>query len=385
MYRADDYSQGGQYFDEQWPLEEAEERGEPTEFQKALPWLLPTAGLGAWCLWRYLNREPAYSLRGKNVLITGGSRGLGLLLAREAHRQGARVAICARDAEELDRAYDDLASAGAHVLAIPCDVTQQAEVTAMVNEVLRRWGRIDVLINNAGIIAVGPVETMTLEDFEQAMAVNFWGPLYTIHAALPAMRRRRAGRIVNISSIGGKVSVPHLLPYSASKFALTGFSEGLRSEVADVGIVVTTVCPGLMRTGSPRNATFKSRHEEEYAWFKLSDSLPLLSMSAERAARQIIAACRNGEAEVVLSLPAKLAVKFHDLFPGTTTDLLGLVDHFLPGPGGVGTAPVLGKYSESGWSKNVLTALTDRAAEQNNQIAPDEAATAAACGLDPPK
>src|SRR5918912_3423887 len=129
---------------------------------------------------------------------------------------------------------------------------------------------------------------MTLEDFEQAMAVHFWGPLYATLAVLPQMRARRDGRIVNISSIGGKVSVPHLVPYSASKFALAGLSDGLRAELSKENVIVTTVCPGLMRTGSPRNATFKGKHRDEYAWFSISDALPLTSMSAERAARQII-------------------------------------------------------------------------------------------------
>src|SRR6185503_4123757 len=122
-------------------------------------------------------------------------------------------------------------------------------------------------------------------------------------AVLPEMRARREGRIVNITSIGGKISVPHLLPYSASKFALVGLSEGLRAELAKDGIVVTTICPGLMRTGSPRNATFKGQHRAEYAWFSIGDSLPVTAMSADRAARQILTACKRGEAEVVLSVP----------------------------------------------------------------------------------
>src|SRR5205085_11782954 len=138
---------------------------------------------------------------------------------------------------------------------------------------------------------------------EEVMKVHFWAPLHTTLAALPEMRQRRDGRIVNISSIGGKVSVPHLLPYSASKFALTGWSEGLRSELLKDGIYVTTVCPGLMRTGSPRNALFKGKNEAEYAWFSISDALPIVSMSAKRAAQQIVDAAARGAAEVVLSRP----------------------------------------------------------------------------------
>src|SRR5262249_29078614 len=143
-------------------------------------------------------------------------------------------------------------------------------------------------VNNAGIIQVGPMETMTLADYQEAMRVHYWGPLYTALAVLPQMKQRRAGRIVNITSIGGKVAVPHLLPYVGSKFALVGLSEGLRAELMKDGILVTTVVPGLMRTGSPRNAFFKGQNEAEYAWFKIGDSIPVLTTSAERAARRIV-------------------------------------------------------------------------------------------------
>jgi NAD(P)-dependent dehydrogenase (short-subunit alcohol dehydrogenase family) len=323
-------------------------------------------------VWLVRRVSSTYDLRNKNVLITGSSRGLGLVLARELAHQGARVAICAREQDELDRAFDELSRRGATVVAVPCDLTDEHQVRALVEEVRTRLGAMDVLINNAGIIGVGPLETMTLADFEEAMRSNFWSSLYAIDAVLPEMRRRRQGRIVNITSIGGKISVPHLLPYDASKFALVGLSEGLRAELKRDGIVVTTICPGLMRTGSPRNAGFKGQHRAEYAWFSIGDSLPFFSMSAERAARQIIAALKRGSAEVVLTIPAKCAAAFHGLFPGLTTDILGLVNRFLPGPGGVGTQKVLGKESESFWSPSWLTAPTDRAAERNNEVGPDE-------------
>ncbi|MBV9958807.1 MAG: SDR family NAD(P)-dependent oxidoreductase [Acidobacteria bacterium] len=330
---------------------------------------LAAAGLGALLAARaVVRRWREFDFKGKTALITGGSRGLGLVLAREAARQGARVAICARDAEELERARADLKARGASVLAVPCDVTQRVQVNELVESVRERFGGIDVLINNAGVIQVGPVEVMTLEDYEEAMRVHFWGPLYTMLAVLPLMRARRGGRIVNISSIGGKISVPHLVPYSASKFALVGLSQGLRAELQKDGIVVTTVCPGLMRTGSPRNATFKGQHRAEYAWFSISDSLPATSMSAERAASQIIEACRRGDAEVVLSIQAQLAVKFHGLFPGLTADLLGIVNRLLPAPGGIGRRRAKGKDSESAVSPSLLTALTEAAARKNNEV-----------------
>src|SRR6185437_5452371 len=230
-----------------------------------------------------------------------------------------------------------------------------------------RFGAVDVLVNNAGVIQVGPIEVMTHEDFELAMQAHFWGPLNTIMAALPGMRQRRSGRIVNISSIGGKVSVPHLVPYSASKFALVGLSKGLRAELMKDGIAVTTVCPGLMRTGSPRNAEFKGQHRMEYAWFSISDALPLLTVSAENAARQIVRACKRGQAELVISVPAKIAVLFDALFPEATAGMLAAVNQFLPEAGGVGTQRMKGRDSASAWSPSWLTTLNEEAALRNNE------------------
>jgi short-subunit dehydrogenase len=331
--------------------------------------LMAAAGAAGLCAVRAIFRKAGeYRLRDRVVLITGGSRGLGLVMARELAREGAPIAICARDVEELNRARDELDTLGANVLAVPCDVTDRQLVEEMARSVREYFGQIDVLINNAGVIEVGPMEVMTIEDYEKAMKTHFWGPLYTVLAVLPEMRLRGEGRIVNIASIGGKISVPHLLPYSASKFALVGFSEGLRAELKKDGVVVTTVCPGLMRTGSPVNATFKGQHRAEYAWFTISDSLPVTSMAAERAARQIIRAFKRGDAEVILSIQAKAAALFHGIFPGLTADMLGLVNRLLPGPGGIGEASARGYESESDLAPSWLTALSDRAAMRNNEI-----------------
>ena len=309
-----------------------------------------------------------YDLRDKTVLITGGSRGLGLVMAREFARHGSRLALCARDKEELERARIDLENFGGEVMVVRCDVTNKREVNDMVAAVIQHFGSIDVLVNNAGVIQVGPLEVMTEEDFEQAMQAHFWAPLHTIMAVLPSMRQRKSGRIVNISSIGGKVAVPHLVPYSASKFALVGLSKGLHVELMKDGISVTTVCPGLMRTGSPRNAEFKGQHRFEYAWFSISDALPLLTVSAENAARQIVRACKRGQAELVISIPAKIAVLFEELFPEAMSQMLGVVNQLLPGPGGVGTQNVKGKQSTSSWSPSWLTTLNDEAAVRNNEV-----------------
>jgi short-subunit dehydrogenase len=331
--------------------------------------LLAGAGVGALLGVRAaLRKWREFDFNGRTVLITGGSRGLGLVLARELARAGARLSICARDPQELERARADLVRRGAEVLAFPCDVTDRAQVQEWVRLSEERLGGVDVLINNAGVIQVGPVEVMTLADYEEAMRIHFWAPLYTTLAVLPAMRRRRHGRIVNVSSIGGKIGVPHLAPYSASKFALVGLSEALRAELEKDGIVVTTVCPGLMRTGSPQNAIFKGQHRAEYAWFSISDSLPVSTIQAERAARQIIAGCKRGDAEVILSIQAVVAIKFHQLFPELSADIRGLVNRLLPAAGGIGQRRAKGRDSRSELSPSWLTALGDEAAKRNNEI-----------------
>jgi NAD(P)-dependent dehydrogenase (short-subunit alcohol dehydrogenase family) len=314
---------------------------------------------------RYLRR---YDFRGRTALVTGGSRGLGLLLARRLAAAGARVAICGTHADELERARAELARGGRDVLGLTCDVTDRSAVERLVAAVREAWGPVDVLINNAGVIQVGPHEEMTLNDYQEAMNVHYWGPLYSTLAVLPDMQRLRSGRIINIASIGGILSVPHLLPYCASKFALVGLSEGFRAALPSDGIYVTTVCPGLMRTGSTLHAQFKGQNEAEYAWFSVSASAPFLSMSAERAADQILRACRESRAHAVLSLPAKAASLVHGIAPGISGDTLSWADRLLPSSGGIGTERASGLESRPRWLPSFLTRGSDRAAARNNQL-----------------
>jgi short-subunit dehydrogenase len=260
-----------------------------------------------------------------------------------------------------------LVGMGADVIAVSCDVTDRDSVSRLLQDVEQRMGPVDVLINNAGVIEVGPAETMSVADYEEAMATNFWGMLYPTLAVLPAMRARRTGRIVNITSIGGKLGIPHLVPYSASKFAAVGFSQGLRAEVAPAGIKVITVCPGLMRTGSPRNAIFRGQHQSEYAWFSISDALPGLSISAESAARRILAACRRGDAEVLFPLSTRVAAIAGALAPGMTAKALSVVDRLLPDAGKSPRGRRTGAESQSWLSPSWLTRLGDRAAHEYNQ------------------
>lgn len=334
---------------------------------------LGALGVGGYLAWRAL--QPRYSFRHRIVLITGGSRGLGLVMARHLAAAGARLGLMARDQDELDHVAFELRSRGISVAVTAGDVKNRADVRRFVQESRRALGPIDVLINDAGVIGVGPLGEMTEDDFETAMRTHFWGALYTTLEVLPEMKARRQGRVVNITSIGGKIAVPHMLPYTASKFAAVGLSEGLRAELAHHGITVTTVCPGLLRTGSHLNAEFKGRHTEEYAWFALANAVPGLSMSAERAARKILDACARGDAEVVLTWPAKLAVVAHGFAPGFVSDAMALInEHILPAPGGVGRQRVKGRDSRS-LLPDALTVLSDRAAAANNELGETPMAT----------
>ncbi len=335
--------------------------------------LLVAAGLGAATVVgarAIARRNRRIELGGKTAIVTGGSRGLGLVLGRELVDEGVRVALFARTAADLAAAKADLQRRGGVAEAFVCDVSDQEQVNGAVHQAKQALGPIDLLFNVAGIIEVGPLDAMTEEDFRRSMDINCWGILHTTLAVLPGMRERRFGRIVNIASIGGKRAVPHMLPYAASKFAAVGLSNGLRAELAKDGILVSTICPSLMRTGSPRNATFKGQHRKEYAWFSIGDSLPIASMDARTAARQTIDACRHGDGEVVLRNPLNIGVPLQSLFPGLTRDALALANRLLPEMGGIGKESAYGYESFSEWSPSILTTLTEEAAERNNEMRP---------------
>lgn len=313
--------------------------------------------------WRRRN-----ALQQQVVLITGSSRGLGLALAEAFARQGARVILCARRAKPLELARQQLAAQGADVLALPCDVRDCDQVQHLIEQGIAHFGRIDILVNNAGIITVGPIHTMTLDDYRASMDTMFWGTVYTTLAVLPSMRAQGRGKIVNITSIGGKVSVPHLLPYSCAKFAVLGFSEGLHAELAAEGIDVTTIVPGLMRTGSHLHAAMKGQRQQEYMLFGLLATLPFTATRTAHAARRIVSATKLGAAEIIITPQAQLISWLHGLFPATTTRLFGLVDRTLPQADERASESLSGRDSRSllgAW----LTQWGEPAAHTYNQYA----------------
>jgi short-subunit dehydrogenase len=338
-----------------------------------LLFLFGIAAGGAWAVARRLGRV---ELRGKVAIVTGGSRGLGLVLARELGRRGMRVVVCARDEEELERARASLAAEGIDATALPVDVTDTDGMAGMVADVEENIGPVDLLVNNAGIIQVGPSEAMNLDDYRRAMDVMFWGALNGAEAVLPRMRARRRGTIVNVTSIGAAVGIPHLAPYDAAKFALRGWSEALGAEQARHGIAIVTVVPGLMRTGSFGHALVKGKRYAEASLFSLMASLPLLTTSAERAAHRIVRAVEHGERFVVVGAPAKLLRIVHSLAPGGVVRVLGVLNRLLPPPdeGARDTMPLPGEIFRRGFARSILTALGDRAAKKYNEEPEPESA-----------
>ncbi|MGK4003110.1 SDR family NAD(P)-dependent oxidoreductase [Sorangium sp. So ce1036] len=341
------------------------------------PVLFTAAALGAVALARTAVRAlRRIDLRGRVVVITGGSRGLGLLLAEEFGRLGARVAIAARDAEALDRAAQRLRARGVEVHAEARDLGDRAAAEAFIDGVARAFGRIDVLVNNAGVIQVAPMRDLRVEELEEAMRSNHWSAVYTTLRALPHLDEQgRAARIVNVVSIGGRVAVPHLLGYNASKFAMMGFSESIQAELSHGGARgprVTTVIPGPMRTGSIYNAEFGGSRQREFGWFGLASSIPIATIDARRAARRVVAAAREGRAEVKLGLSAHLLSWAHGVAPQTTARLMGWLNALLPpARGGAGTTR--GRDLRAPLQSSVLLRLSNEAARRNNEAPPEAA------------
>jgi NAD(P)-dependent dehydrogenase (short-subunit alcohol dehydrogenase family) len=289
------------------------------------------AASGALFGWWASRRLRGKSLRGRVAVVTGGTRGLGLRIATLLAEAGCPLAICARSPHEVKEAGLRLAGYGTSVMARSVDVSDPVAMGAFIDEVETHFGRIDILVNNAGIIQAGPLEDMTLADFRQALATDFWGVVYGSLAALPGMRKRGGGTIVNVTSIGGEVSVPHLLPYSCAKAAARAFSEGLTAELGQSGIDVVTVVPWLMRTGSIPFVYFKGRQDEEHAMFA-AGQLPVISVDADRAARRIVRAIERGEARVTIGVLAKLAREAHAIAPGLLSRLFGKLRRYMPAP-----------------------------------------------------
>ena len=334
---------------------------------RASLWAL--AGAGAWAGARALRSRRAVSFDGQTVVVSGGSRGLGLMLARRFAGEGARLALLARTDDDLEAAAAELRGRGAEVHIVACDVSDREDVEKAVLEVVELLGPPSVLVHDAGIIQAGPQEHMTEADYRDALGVHFWGAYYLTEAVRPHLPRDGSARIGYVSSFAGRVAVPHLGPYSMSKHALVGYADAMRAELAADGVRVTTITPGPLRTGSHVNATFKGDHEKEYAWFAAGDANPLLSMDGDRAADAVLEAVRHGDPALTLTVAAKLGAVLDGVAPGAVASLMKVADRLLPSAvGPEGDEKQTGWESFSAVAPSPITHPADKEVVPNNEL-----------------
>jgi short-subunit dehydrogenase len=296
-------------------------------------------------------------------------------MAQHFAREGATLVLLARSGEQLARAAESLRSCarGAVVQTIECDVRNQPAVAAAIDRVIRVHGRVDVLVNNAGVVQVTPFVHAQVHDFEDSLNTHFWGPLFLIRACLPHFRRQGSGHIVNVSSVGGRVAVPHLTPYCVGKFALAGFSDALHAELAPLDISVTTVTPFLMRTGGHRNATVRGQHRKEALWFALGSASGLTAFSAEGAARTIVEAVRHRRARVAPGWPSRASEVAQAMVPELTAALgAAVVRWILPGPSRAFDANISRTSRDLDLGGAARLLATNAARRWNQHLAADE-------------
>ena len=253
----------------------------------------------------------ADAFRDNVVVITGASDGIGREMALQLAGQGAWLALAARDAAKLEAVAGECRARGGRAVAIPTDVADQAQCNRLIDRTVDEFGRIDTLVNNAGISMWARFDEVTdLAPFEKMMQVNYFGCLYCTHAALPHLKKTR-GRIVGVSSLTGLTGVPTRSAYAASKHAMRGFFDSLRVELADEGITVTMIYPGFVSTGIRTRA---------YG----PDGKPLVAnpvheaevMTPEECARQTVAAAAGRRREVVMTARAKVGQWIKLVAPG---------------------------------------------------------------------
>jgi short-subunit dehydrogenase len=249
----------------------------------------------------------AKGLHGRVAIITGASSGIGRETALAFARAGVQTALAARREDKLEEVAQTINALGGETLVVPTDISQPAQVQHLVQATLDRFGRIDVLVNNAGFGLLASVEETSIEDMQRIMEVNFMGAFYAMKAVLPVMRQQGRGHIINVASIVGKRAVPYSGAYCATKFALVGFSETLRIELAGSGIDVSVVCP--IWTETEFFDTMKNVQQRQ-----LKPVGP--AQSAAAVARAIVDCVRHPRPEVMPFRPARLLAVANAIAPG---------------------------------------------------------------------
>jgi NAD(P)-dependent dehydrogenase (short-subunit alcohol dehydrogenase family) len=235
------------------------------------------------------------------VIVTGGGRGIGRATALEFAAEGARLLLAGRRMDALGTAAAECGGGRAEI--IHCDVAKDEDLKHLVGHAIATYGKIDVLVNNAGVVAGGRLDEISADDVGRMVGVNMWAPIRLAQLALPHMREAKRGHIVNLSSVAGRMGLPYYATYCASKYAMRGFSEALRREVAPDGIHVTAVYPGVTATDLLENVE--------------TDGLFLSVATAQQVGKAIVRGVRWRQPEIFIGLGESLAARWNDLMPWT--------------------------------------------------------------------
>lgn len=251
-------------------------------------------------------------LKPKIVVITGASSGIGQAAAIEFAKRGAKLAIISRRREKLEELQKSLAQFSTEVLVCPCDVSDKESVKKMSGAVLEKFGKIDILVNNAGFAIYGTVASLTIEEVESQMQTNYFGMIYCTKNFLPILQKQNSGHIVNVASVAASFGLPGIAPYCASKFAMLGFSEGLKHELKGTNIGVTVVSPIMVRTNFFDHESFA----------KMPKYSPT-SLDPKSVASAIIRASESSRLEIIVPGMIRVGVWLKHTIPFVINPIMG--------------------------------------------------------------
>ena len=251
-------------------------------------------------------------LKNKIVVITGASSGIGRAAAAAFARRGSRLVLVARRTQRLDTVQEELKEFKTEILAVRCDISDKEQVKSMSEQVLKRFGHIDILVNNAGFAVYGSVSDLSIEDIESQINTNYLGMVYCTKNFLPVLLEQNSGHIVNVASVAASFGLPGIASYCASKFAMLGFSEGLRHELYGTGVGVTVVSPIMVRTEFFDNPSFEKMSMHRTA-----------SLSPENVAKAIVRATSSSRLEIIVPSFVRGAVWLKHTIPYIVNPLMG--------------------------------------------------------------